>query len=52
MIIKNRENLQELYRSEYTKNSQYKNNKLSNLKSVNSFTLSIEKEEKLEYIYQ
>jgi hypothetical protein len=51
MIIKIRENLQELYRSEYTKNSQYKNNKLSNLKSVNIFTLSIKKEEKLEYIF-
>lgn len=51
MIVNVRENSEELYRSEYIKNSQYKNNKLSNLKSVNSFTLNIKKDQKLEYIF-
>lgn len=47
MVIKVKEDSKELYRSEYTKSTIYKNSKLSNLKSVNSFSQSIRQSDDL-----
>lgn len=52
MIVKIKENTQQLYRSEFTKSSIYKNNKLSNLKSFNSFSLTtIKQDERLQLTF-
>lgn len=47
MVVKIRNNSEQLYRSEFNKNSIYKNNKLSNLKSLNSFSFVLQQDEKL-----
>ncbi|WP_326983213.1 hypothetical protein VUJ46_01310 [Chryseobacterium sp. MYb264] len=49
MVLKVKEESKELYRSEYRKSTVYKNNTLSSLSSLNSFSQSIRKKDVLEF---
>lgn len=51
MLISIKPGSQELYRSEYAKQTFYKNGKLSDLKSQNSFSLNLHQEEKLQMTF-
>lgn len=51
MLINIKPDSQELYKSEYSKNTLYKNNKLSELKSRNTFSLNLNLNENLQMIF-